>query len=121
MIRFLADEDFNGRIVRGLFRRKSDLDLVRVQDVGLAGADDDAILQWTDQNHRLLLTHDGRTMPKHVRRRLAAGMHLPGVLIVDDLASIGACIDSILLVAECSVEADWEDQLVYLPFPQDRT
>ena len=39
MIRFFADEDFNGRIVRGLLRRKRDLDLVRVQNVGLAGAD----------------------------------------------------------------------------------
>ena len=35
MIRFLSDEDFNGRIVRGLFLQKNDLDLIRVQDVGL--------------------------------------------------------------------------------------
>lgn len=39
MIRLLSDEDFNGRIVHGLLLRKSDLDLLRVQDVGLGGAD----------------------------------------------------------------------------------
>ena len=33
MVRFLTDEDFNGRIVRGLFLRQSDLDLVRVQEI----------------------------------------------------------------------------------------
>jgi hypothetical protein len=116
MIRFLSDEDFNGRIVRGLLLRKSNLDLLRVQDVGLSGADDGAILEWADKHGRLLLTHDGRTMPKHVRNRLAAGAHLPGVLIVDDLAAIGLCLEDILLVAECSDERDWEDKIVYLPF-----
>ncbi len=116
MIRFLTDEDFNGRIVRGLFRRRSDFDLVRVQDAGLLGADDGAVLEWADENNRVLLTHDGRTMPNHVRNRLATGAHVPGVLIVDDLASIGDCIEDILLVAECSDEGEWVDQIHYLPF-----
>ncbi len=116
MIRFLSDEDFNGRIVRGLLLRKSDLDLVRVQDVGLRGADDEVILDWADKNGRLLLTHDGRTMPKHLRSRLAAGAHVPGVLIVDDLAPINACVEDTLRVAECSDEGDWEDKIAYLPF-----
>jgi hypothetical protein len=40
MLRFAADENLNGDIVRGLFRRQPDLDLIRVQDVGLSGADD---------------------------------------------------------------------------------
>jgi len=35
MISFLADEDFDGRIVRGIERRLPNLDIVRVQDVGL--------------------------------------------------------------------------------------
>ncbi len=102
--------------MRGLLLRKSDLNLVRVQDVGLGGADDGAILEWADNHGRVLLTHDGRTMPKHVRSRLAAGAHVPGVLIVDDLAGIGLCIEEILLVAECSDEGDWEDKIAYLPF-----
>ena len=37
---FAADENFNNRIVRGLFRAKPDLDIVRVQDAGFSGADD---------------------------------------------------------------------------------
>ena len=116
MVLFLADEAFNGRIVRGLQRRKSDLDLIRAQDVGLLGVDDDGLLAWADENGRLLLTHDARTMPNHVLDRLATGMHLPGVFIVDDLASIGLCVEDILLVAECSDQSEWEDRICYLPF-----
>ena len=116
MIRFLTDEDFNGPIVRGLFLRKADFDLVRVQDVDLGGANDDSVLECADKNGRVLLTHDGRTMPNHVRSRLEHGAHVPGVFIVDALAAIGDCIEDIVLVAECSDESEWEDQIHYLPF-----
>lgn len=40
MLRFVADENFKGSIVRGLRRRPLDLDIVRVQDVGLTKAFD---------------------------------------------------------------------------------
>jgi len=46
MLQLAADENFNNNIVRGLLRRKSDLDIVRVQDIGLSGADDPKILEW---------------------------------------------------------------------------
>lgn len=38
MIRFLLDENFNGKIVRGLHARKPDIDMIRVQDTELLGA-----------------------------------------------------------------------------------
>lgn len=49
MLRLLTDEDFNGRIVRGLWLRKSDLDLLRVQDIGLSGENDPSILDWAER------------------------------------------------------------------------
>ena len=45
MARFLADENFNNQIVRGVLRQSSDIDIVRVQDVDLSGADDPAVLE----------------------------------------------------------------------------
>ena len=44
MLRLAADENFNSDIVRGLVRRKPDLDIVWVQNAGLSGADDAAVL-----------------------------------------------------------------------------
>jgi hypothetical protein len=44
MLRLLADENFNGDIVRALLLRQPNLDIVRVQDVGLAGVGDPDIL-----------------------------------------------------------------------------
>ena len=51
--RFVADEDFDNRILRCLLRRLPDLDIVRIQDVGLAGAHDQAILAWADEEQRV--------------------------------------------------------------------
>ncbi|MCE9556720.1 MAG: DUF5615 family PIN-like protein [Planctomycetes bacterium] len=115
MLSLLADEDFNGRIVRGLLRQMGDLDLVRAQDVGLQGAADEAILHWADGQNRVLLTHDARTMPREVVGRLRSGLHVSGVIIVDTAAPIGTCIDEILIVVVCSVAAEWRDLIFYLP------
>ena len=63
MLRFLADENFNGDLADGLVRHESSIDLVRAQDVGLLGADDPEILEWAAEEHRVVLTHDKQTMP----------------------------------------------------------
>ena len=44
-MRLLTDENFNGAILRGLIRRLPELDIVRVQDVGLMNTDDPEILE----------------------------------------------------------------------------
>ena len=41
----------------------ADVDIVRVQDVGLAGSPDPAILAWAASEGRVLLTHDRETVP----------------------------------------------------------
>jgi uncharacterized protein DUF5615 len=52
MLLLVADENFNNDIVRGLLRKKPDLDIVRVQEVGLRGADDPSILEWAAKEGR---------------------------------------------------------------------
>ena len=46
MLKLAIDENFNRDIVRGLLRRRPGLDLSRVQDVGLTGANDPTVLEW---------------------------------------------------------------------------
>jgi predicted nuclease of predicted toxin-antitoxin system len=73
MLRLVADENFNGDILRGLLLRQPDLDIVRVQDVGLIEAEDPEILAWAAENDRIVLTHDQATMGNHAYERVAAG------------------------------------------------
>lgn len=115
MLLLAADENFNNDIVRGLLRRRFDLDMVRLQDVGLSGADDPSVLEWAAQEGRVLLTHDVSTITRHAYDRVRAGKRMPGVFEVSRDIPIGAAIADILLLAECSREAEWEGQVRYLP------
>ena len=115
MIRFLADEDFDNDIVRGLLRRRSDLNLVRVQDVGLSGEKDPAVLEWAAKEGLVILTHDVSTMTAHAYARVEAGLAMPGVFAVSQSVPIALAIEDILLLWECSLEGEWEGQVRYLP------
>ena len=68
--------------MRALLRRKPDTDLVRVQDAGLAGIDDAALLDWAARQNRVLLTHDVSTMTRHAYDRVREGKQMPGLLEV---------------------------------------
>lgn len=115
MLRFAADENFNNAILRGLIRRNPDLDIVRVQDVGLSGVDDPEILEWSAQEGRILLTHDVSTITRYAYDRIRAKQPMSGVFEVGRNVSIGEAIEDILLIAECSVKDEWEGQVRYLP------
>ncbi len=115
MIRLVADENFNGDIVRGLLRRKPGLDIVRLQDVGLSGADDPAVLEWAAQERRVLLTHDVTTITRYAYECVQAGQPMPGVFEVSRAVPVGRAIEDVLLLAECSLEDEWEGQVRYLP------
>ena len=115
MIRLAADENFNNEIVRGVHRRLADVDIVRVQDEGLSGADDPAILEWAALSSRVLLTHDVTTMTRYAFERVRDGKAMPGVFEIGRHVPIGVAIEEIVLLVECSVEGEWEGQVRYLP------
>ena len=115
MLRLAADENFNGDIVRGLRRRNPDLDIIRVQDVGLSGADDDSILEWAANEGRVVVTHDISTLADYAFARVASGRRMPGVFAVRSKTPIGGVIDDLLLLAECSQDGEWEGQVRFLP------
>jgi predicted nuclease of predicted toxin-antitoxin system len=102
MLRFLSDENFNGDIVRGLFLRQPNLDLLRVQDVGLRELDDPAILDWAANNDRILLTHDRATMPDFAYDRLLEGQPMSGVFLINDRMPTRQAIDELLLLDTCN-------------------
>ena len=114
-LRFLADEDFRQRIVEGLRRRESSLDIVTVNDVGLLHRSDPDVLAYAADHGRILLTHDESTMPGHLSNFLAMGRHCPGVIIIDQELATGRAIEAVILVWEASGPQDWADQYNYAP------
>lgn len=114
MVRLLTDENFHGDIVRGLFSRRPQMDLVRVQDVGLSQTPDPELLDWAASNDRILLTHDKSTIPGFANERVALGELMPGVFVADRM-TVRDIIEEILMIDIASEHAEWANQVWYLP------
>lgn len=115
MLRLAADENFNYDVIRGVLRRNPEVDITSVQDAGLSGADDPTVLEWAACECRVLLTHDVATMTRYAYERVQSGKPMPGVFEVGRNVPIGTAIEEILLIAEYSLEGEWEGQVRYLP------
>lgn len=102
MLLLVTDENFNN-------------DIVRVQEVGLRGADDPAILEWAANEGRVVLTHDAATMTYYAYERVRVGLSMSGVIEVADDLPLGQVIEDILLLAEYSNKGERESQVIYLP------
>jgi predicted nuclease of predicted toxin-antitoxin system len=115
MLSLLSDENLNGDIIRGLFLRQPNLDLIRVQDVGLIEVEDPAILAWAAEKQRIILTHDRATMPDFAYERLVRGEAMPGMFVINDRMPIRQAIDELLLLIDCTEQIEWKGAVLYLP------
>lgn len=115
MLPLLADENLNNDILRGVARRNPRVDIVRVQDVGLSGADDPAVLAWAAAAGRVVLTHDVATMTRFAYARVRDGVPMPGLVEIGRSVSVGQAIEDLLLLVECSQPGEWDGQVLYLP------
>jgi hypothetical protein len=115
MVRLALDENFNNDILRGLLRRNSGLDIVRVQDVGLQSADDPAVLAWAARESRVLASHDVATLTAFAYARLKAGQPMPGLIEIGPDVPMATAIADLLLIAECGAPSDLEGQVLYIP------
>ena len=115
-VKYLFDEDLNGRIVRGVRRRLSDLDSTTVQEADLPEASDAAVLDWAAAQGRIVVTHDHRTMRPCAEERLKLGQSMAGLILVRQTAALGRVIDDLVLVAEASTAEEWEGTILFLPF-----
>ena len=89
MLSLLADENLNANIVRGVQRRFQGINVVRVQDVGLTGADAPTVLAWATEHSRVLITHTVETVTRYALERVEGGPPMPGVMEIVASAPIG--------------------------------
>jgi len=96
-VRFLADEDLDADIINGLRSREPAIDILDAKRAGLRGTKDPVLLDLAQQQERIVISHDRRTMTRYFRERLAAGKSNPGLFIVPQRRAIAEVIESLLL------------------------
>jgi hypothetical protein len=115
MLRYLADEDFDNRILRAFRRREPNLDWVRVQDIGLSGCDDEQVLQFAAEDRRVVLTRDVSTMTAAANSRIERSEPMPGLIVVPHRLAIGRAVDELVFLPTESTANEWDGQVIYLP------
>ena len=116
MLRLASDADVHGDIVRGLRRRRPEINLVRVQEALPEGTPDPDVLAWAASEKRVLITNDRKTMVGFAHQRVAADESMPGLIATTNEQALGEAIDDILVIAELMSEDEVREQVViYLP------
>lgn len=115
MMRFAADENFNNDVLRGLRRLHPEIDVIRIQDSEVYGADDPTVLEWAAREGRILLTYDRNTMTKYAYKRIAAGQETPGILVIAPLTPVGQVIDELAAIVGASDAGEWAGKVTYIP------
>jgi hypothetical protein len=114
--RFQADNDLRSSIRVGALRREPSLDFASAAATQLDGVPDLDVLRSASDRGRILISHDGNSMPGHFAAFLNVGNHSPGVLMVPHQgAPVGGVIESIFLIRVASDAAEWIDRIAWLP------
>lgn len=114
-MRFLADENFNNRILNGLRRLVPDIDILRVQDTEIYQAPDTTVLEWAAKENRIILTRDVHTMIGYAFDRVKLGLPMPGLVEVPDDLPIGQAIEELALIIGAGTPEDFDQQVKYIP------
>jgi len=113
-VRFQADADLDGRILRGLRRVAPELDIRTSADAGLAGLEDPDVLRIAADTGRVLVSQDRRSMPGHFAG-FSADAQSPGVILLREAISIAMAIDEIVLIWAATEAEEWVNRLVWIP------
>jgi len=79
------------------------------------GSEDRDLLRWIQDEERILVTRNRRTIPVYFAEHLAAGGHVAGILLVGEDFSMMQLVEELLLIWAGSEAGEWRDRLVYLP------
>lgn len=113
-VRFQADADLDGRILRGLRRAAPEVDIRTAIDAGLEGLKDPEVLRISAEARRILVSQDRRTMPAHFARYVTTA-ESPGVVLLREAISIVAAVEELVLIWSASESEEWINRLVWIP------
>lgn len=122
MIRFLLDECIPELIASGVRSWNDEnpdypLDVVAVgdRDVLPKGTPDPDILVWAERAGRVVVSVDYNTMPGFLAAHLAAGRHLPGLLLPRPGKSVAAVVTELAIIAHAEHPDNLTDRAKYIP------
>ncbi|MEH1790558.1 hypothetical protein [Nostoc sp.] len=119
-LKYLLDENFAPLYQVKLKRQKRDLVVWVVGDPGTPPKStlDPEILCWCEEHYFLLVTNNRKSMPVYLAEHIAQDRNIPGIFILNDKLTIGQNINELILIAEASLDNEYQNQILHLPLLQ---
>ena len=116
-IKYLLDEHVDPRLKRALKKNWSDMVVWRVGEAGAPPlqSSDPEILDWCETNGFSLVTNNRASMPVHLRDRLDAGRHTPGIFVLNPRMKMGETAEELAIIWGASEMEEYLDLLNHLP------
>jgi predicted nuclease of predicted toxin-antitoxin system len=113
MVQFYADENFDGRIIRGL--RSRNVDVITALEDGRDATDDTDVFRRSSELGRVLLSHDEDVL-RIAEHFLRDGVEFAGLVYVHLLnTTIGNCIADLELIDQCQSAEEYVNYILRLP------
>ena len=107
------DENVPEAITEGL--RQRDVDVLTVQEDGLAGYSDRIIFARTIELNRIIFSQDQDFLAK-AKEYQQQGHYFPGVIYARQMrVSVGTCVRDLELISKAGETTDFANKVVYLP------
>ncbi len=113
-VRFQADANLDGRILRGLKRVAPEPDIRTTASATLDSVSDPQVLRIAARDGRMLVSQDRRTMPSHFHRFIRS-QDSPGVILLREGIPIAAAIEELALIWGASQAEEWVNRLAWIP------
>jgi predicted nuclease of predicted toxin-antitoxin system len=117
--RFIADADFNEKIIRAVRRREPAIDFLDASDGGTRGLSDPEVLALAAATGRILVSHDRNTILGHFDE-FCRKHHSPGPITVRQKANRKLVVDSLILIWAASSADEWNNVAIFVPYDAQR-
>lgn len=95
--KFIADADFNEKVIKAVRRREPAIDFLDASDGGTRGLSDPEVLALAAASGRIVVSSDQNTMPGHFGTFTEAH-ESPGVIIVPQSVRLSRAIDEVIAI-----------------------
>jgi predicted nuclease of predicted toxin-antitoxin system len=113
-IRFQADADLDGRLIKALKRKFPGIDFRTAAEGRLEGAGDQEVLRIAARDRRVLVSQDRRTMPAHFAA-YTQSEDSSGVVLLRPAIPIAVAAEEIAIIWTASEPEEWVNRLVWIP------
>ena len=124
MLKFLIDENLRNRAIWQAIvdwqRKRGEsypLDAIRVGQppAPSTGTSDEDLLEFCDSHNRILVSLDKKTIVDELSKRLQAGRHVPGIILLHGTLTAGEIAELLATASHSANPEEFGDQVKWVP------